>query len=141
MAVRNHAGHADGDPRQAQQDRRDLQRRPPAITRSLGWLVAVVAIAAGIGWLYVLEKAHVLGFGPRMSGALPLEELASRGAQPLVRMALAWLPAGVAATAALAWIARVRAELLPIAVVVTGAVILFPMTAALEALTRNERFS
>ena len=98
MAVGNHPGEADRDPREAEQGRRDRERTPPALARALGWVLAVVAIAAGIGWLYVLEKAHVLGLGPRMSGALPLEELASRGAQPLTRMAAAWIPAGIAAT-------------------------------------------
>ena len=43
----------------------------------------------------------MLSLGPRLDGALPLQQLAGGDAQPLVRMLVAWLPAGVAAGFAL----------------------------------------
>ncbi len=61
----------------------------------------LVAVAAGTGWLYLLRELHVLTLGPRLGGALPLQQLAGGDAQPLIRMTAAWLPAGVAAGIAL----------------------------------------
>jgi hypothetical protein len=103
-----------------------------------GWLLAVVAVVAGVGWLYLLRRVNVLAVGPKMSGALPLEELARQGAQPLLRMAVAWLPAGFAAGLALAIATRMRP-----AAVVTGSgllalFILGSTTAASEAVSRSE---
>lgn len=56
-----------------------------------------------MGWLYVLREAAAFDMGPRLARALPLEQLARGDAQPLLRVALAWLPAGAAAGWALAW--------------------------------------
>jgi hypothetical protein len=49
-----------------------------------------------------LRKAGVLGFGPRVSGALPLDQLAGADRQPLARLLAAWLPTGWLAGRALA---------------------------------------
>lgn len=106
-----------------------------------GLLAVVFLIAAGVGWLYLLDKLRLFGVGPRLSAALPLEDLAARGAQPLGRMAVAWLPVGVAATLALGWLTRLPALARVVVVAALTAAIMFPMTAAFEALTRNERFS
>jgi hypothetical protein len=108
---------------------------------TVAWTLAVLAVAAGLGWLYLLSKLHALDIGPRQSGALPLEELASQGAQPLGRMAAAWLPAGVAATLALTWIARVSPMRAPVGVALVAAPALYLVTAGSEALTHNERFA
>lgn len=43
----------------------------------------------------------VLGFGPRVRGALPLQQLAGTDAQPLARLLVAWLPAGALSAAIL----------------------------------------
>ena len=44
---------------------------------ALGALGAMlVAVAAGTGWLYLLRELHVLTLGPRLGGALPLQQLA-----------------------------------------------------------------
>jgi hypothetical protein len=61
----------------------------------------VVAVVAGIGWLYLLRGVGVLDLGPRVPGALPLERLAGSAAQPLGRMVLAWVPVGIVAGLAL----------------------------------------
>jgi hypothetical protein len=57
--------------------------------------MALVAVVAGTGWLYLLRQGHVFGFGPSVPGSLELEQLASADAQPLARLAVAWVPAGL----------------------------------------------
>jgi hypothetical protein len=69
---------------------------------ALGLVVVVVAVVAGIGWLYLLRGVGVLDIGPQVRGALPLQRLAGSAAQPLGRMVLAWAPVGVVAGLALA---------------------------------------
>jgi hypothetical protein len=101
----------------------------------------VVALCAGVGWLYLLRDVGVLAVGPKLSGALPLEELASRGAQPLLRMIVAWLPTGVAIGIALGICTRVRVGVVAISAGVLSLVVLGSTTAASEAVSRNERFS
>jgi hypothetical protein len=107
----------------------------------LGWLLVVAAVCAGVGWLYLLRDDGVLASGPVMTGALPLEELAGAGSQPLLRMALAWLPAGLAAGLALALCTRMRATFVALSSGAVTFVILFLTTAASEAVSRNERVS
>src|SRR5439155_15383489 len=90
--------HAQSHPRESyrRQDRDPGHRALRAAGGALGWFLAVLAIVGGVGWLYLIRDVHVLAHGPKVSGALPLEELASKGSQPLLRMAVAWLPAGFA---------------------------------------------
>jgi hypothetical protein len=59
--------------------------------------VVIVAVLAGIGWLYLLRDSGVLGGGPALAEALPLQRLAGDAAQPLGRIAAAWLPTGLVA--------------------------------------------
>ena len=61
------------------------------------WLIALTALAAGIGVLYLIRSEALLAIGPRIPGALPLQQLAGGEAQPLLRLALAWVPAGLIA--------------------------------------------
>jgi hypothetical protein len=63
--------------------------------------VIVLATVAGIGWLNLLRHTGVLAIGPRLHEALPLQRLAHNGAQPVGRIFVAWLPAGLGAGAAL----------------------------------------
>jgi hypothetical protein len=105
----------------------------------LGWLVATVAICAGVGWLYLLRDSGGLAAGPSLSGALPLQELAAQGAQPLLRMAVAWLPAGFAAGLAVRLSTRLPALWVSAGCGLLAAVILGGTTAASEALIHNER--
>jgi hypothetical protein len=70
---------------------------------ALGIVLAALVICAGMGWLYLLREIGALDAGPTLARALPLEQLARGDAQPLLRVACAWLPAGAAAGFALAW--------------------------------------
>src|SRR2546421_923768 len=113
VAVGHNAMYAEGDPHPDHEQHERLHQRPPAAARPFlavgAWLAAVCAVVAGVGWLYLLNRAHAIDLGPNAKGALPLEELARRGAQPVGRMAVAWVPAGVAATLALMWVGGGRA--------------------------------
>ncbi|MBV9214147.1 MAG: hypothetical protein JOZ25_10945 [Actinobacteria bacterium] len=145
MAVRDQTVYSDTDP-QPHEERRGRDQEGPGraarrLLKVLGWAAAVVAIAAGVGWLYLLDGAHLFALGPNQRGALPLEELARRGAQPLARMVVAWVPTGAAAAIALVRVARTRSRTAVVAVGVLAFAILFPTTAGSEALERNERLS
>ena len=58
-------------------------RRPAVL--AVAWRVAapraavLVVTLAGVGWLYLLRAAHLLGVGPRLREALPLQRLAGCG--------------------------------------------------------------
>lgn len=84
---------------------------------------------------------QALDIGPKVAGALPLEELAARGSQPLVRMAIAWLPAGFAAGLALVLSTRLRPAAVAVASGALALLILGSTTAASEAVARSESFS
>ncbi|HYZ28791.1 MAG TPA: hypothetical protein VE570_07025 [Thermoleophilaceae bacterium] len=110
--------------------------------RDLGLAVVLglVAPVAGIGVLYLLRNAGVAQLGPRPAGALPLEQLDGTDGQPLARMALAWLPVGVAAGAMLAAFTRSsRMAALAALTVVAGAMLLLT-AAASDAIANNEPF-
>jgi hypothetical protein len=68
---------------------------------ALGLTWTVAATLAGVGWLYLLRGAGVLDLGPHVREALPLQRLAGQDAQPLGRLVVAWLPAGLVAGAGL----------------------------------------
>jgi hypothetical protein len=76
---------------------------------ALAGLILVLAILSATGWLYLLRDLGILDAGPRVRGALPLQQLAGGDAQPLLRVVLAWLPAGVVAGMALARLTRLGA--------------------------------
>jgi hypothetical protein len=88
----------------------------------------------------VIRDVHVLAHGPLVSGALPLEELAARGSQPLLRMVVAWLPAGFAAGLALALATRLRMLVIAASTGVLALLILGSTTVASEAVSHNETF-
>ena len=103
---------------------------------------AVVAVtAAGVGWLYVLRTGHVLGVGPRVGEALPLERLARDDAQPLARLLAAWLPAGVVAGLAMdvAWRIPAPARAIPVGAIALVTLVLAGV--ASDAVTANLRFA
>ena len=82
-----------------------LPSRPAGITRSRSAAAAAAILFAGVaavGWLYLLRHVGALDIGPRLRGALPLEQLAGSDSQPFLRMAAAWLPAGAVIGVALA---------------------------------------
>jgi hypothetical protein len=83
-------------------------QRQQAHRLNLGWLLAslrgvaafllaLAALFAGVGILYLMREAGAFGIGPDVRGALPLEQLAGGDAQPLFHMAIAWVPAGFVA--------------------------------------------
>lgn len=84
-------------------------------------------VLCGVGWLDLLRRAGVLGFGPRVPGALPLEQLAQEDRQPLLRLMLAWLPVGALAAWVLGPPGRRRALAL--------AVVAFALLAAIGAVS------
>jgi hypothetical protein len=118
-----------------------LRRRIPRAERrglarmALGVGVAGLAVVAGVGWLYLIRSAAVLGGGPRLQGALPLQQLAGDDAQPLLRMAAAWLPAGAVAGLALGRLGRLRRPV-PIAAGI-GAALLVVSGAASDAVAQG----
>jgi hypothetical protein len=84
--------------------------------------------------LYGLRQLGVLAYGPDVAGALPLQRLAGTDAQPLVRMAAAWVPAGMLA----GWAVRGRRARAParvIAIGVLGVVLLMAIGAGSDAAT------
>jgi hypothetical protein len=96
-------------------------------------LLAVLALAAGMGWLYFLRDLGLFDAGPKLPGALPLEQLAHADDQPLLRVALAWLPAGAIAGVALAR-AGIGRRIRVIAVVAIALVLLFVTGAVADAI-------
>ncbi len=96
-------------------------------------LVVVVAVVAGVGALYLLRGEGTLGLGPRIPGALPLQQLAGGDAQPLVRMALAWIPAGLVAGLALGSLTRLRAAARAAVAALVSAVLLLLAGAVSDA--------
>lgn len=54
----------------------------------------LLGVVAGLGWLYLARSIDALAIGPRVPGALPLQQLAGDDDQPLLRIIVAWIPAG-----------------------------------------------
>jgi hypothetical protein len=104
-------------------------------------VVGLLAPVAGVGLLYLLRDAGIAGVGPSPSGALPLEQLAGADAQPLLRMALAWIPVGLAAGALLVAFTRSSRARTTVAMAVVSGLMLVVSAAASDALANNEPFS
>jgi hypothetical protein len=100
-------------------------------------LVLVLGLAAGIGWLYALRGLGWLDTGPRVRDALPLLQLPGLDAQPLARVAVAWVAAGAVAAVPMIRLGRARRAL--IAWAVATALLLLASQASF-ALARNLRF-
>lgn len=60
----------------------------------VGFMVVLIGLLAGTGWLYVFRGLGWFAIGPSIGDALPLLQLASFDPQPLLRVVLAWLLAG-----------------------------------------------
>jgi hypothetical protein len=101
-------------------------------------LLGVLAPVAGIGLLYLLRQAGAADLGPRPAGALPLEQLASADAQPLARMALAWLPVGLAAGAVIAAFTRTSRPLSLVWLTLIAGTILVTSGGVSESIENNE---
>jgi hypothetical protein len=70
------------------------------------FVLALAALFAGVGILYLIHQTGAFGLGPRVHHALPLEQLAGKDSQPLFHVMIAWVPAGF--VAGLAWITLTR---------------------------------
>jgi hypothetical protein len=101
----------------------------------------IVAVAAGIGWLYLLRDLHVPALGPNFNDALPLQQLAGDSAQPFSRMLLAWLPAGLALGVALGALTQAPRTARVAFTALAGGLLLWATTAVSDALALNERVS
>jgi hypothetical protein len=104
-------------------------------------LLPLLAVACGLGWLYLLRSHHLLAAGPAVKGALALQQLALGDAQPLLRTLVAWVLAGLAAGALLRLAAGRGATGLLAAFAVGSAVVLVAAGAASDALANNLRVS
>lgn len=116
-----------------------LARVPRQAGATLAFVLAVViGLLAGDGWLYLLRDAGWLGAGPKVGESLPLLQLAGFDAQPLLRLAVAWLLAGALTGLALVWVRPAPRAVL------AGSLALLLLLAgsqAAYALTRNLRFT
>jgi hypothetical protein len=74
-------------------------------------LLLSVSVFVGIGLLYALRGLGWLPLGPRVPDSLPLLVLAHHDAQPLARVALAWVATGAAFGVLTAWISPGRRAL------------------------------
>ncbi len=103
-----------------------------------GLTILMLSLLAGYGWLYGLRGAGWLAAGPRVTNSLPLLQLAGSDGQPLLRIVVAWLFAGLIAGVALIRVRPVRRAAIALGV---GLVLLLLAAQAAEAVTRNLRFS
>ena len=101
-------------------------------------MCVVIAVVAGTGWLYLLREFHGLAAGPRFDGALPLQRLARGDAQPLLRMIVAWLPAGLALGASLAVLTRLPRWGRVLCAAFGSAVLLLLASAVSDAIAEND---
>ncbi len=101
-------------------------------------VIMVAGLLAGTGWLYVLRGLHWLDVGPRIGDALPLLQLASFDAQPLLRVLVSWVLAGALTGVALSQVAP-RRRVAPALVV--ALIVLLLAAQESYALTRNLTFS
>jgi hypothetical protein len=123
------------------QEHAALHRLRPLLDLPLIALVAVLACVAGVGLLYLLRSAGVGAAGPSFRGALPLEQLARADAQPLVRMAIAWLPVGIAAGVALEVLTRTgRVSRIAVLALVAAAVLVIS-AAESDRIANDDPFS
>jgi hypothetical protein len=120
------------------------ERNPPfaslarAMRGALAGLVAVAAIVAAVGLLYEIRSVSALSAGPDVRGALPLQQLAGGEAQPLLRMAIAWVPAGFIAGLALTRITKLRPLTRGVLLGVAAAFLLFVAGAAADAIAISD---
>jgi hypothetical protein len=97
------------------------------------------ATSAGIGWLYLLHRSGALVVGPSLGEALPLQRLAGGASQPLARIVVAWLPAGLVAGLALEAAGLRRRWVRGPALFAVCLVLLLALGAAADTVTASER--
>lgn len=102
------------------------------------FLIVLVSVAAGIGWLYALREIHALKVGPKLTDALPLQRLARGAAQPLGRLIVAWLPTGIVAGFGISLVSRMGRPARALVVFVLSWVLVLAAAAVADSLTHNE---
>ena len=109
--------------------------------RTAAILAALLATAAGVGWLYLLRGWSPAFLGPGVAEALPLQRLAHESTQPLLKLVAVWgvsgLTAGVAIAALTGAGRRARAALAGAATLV----LLLATGAMSDAVTASESLS
>jgi hypothetical protein len=105
-----------------------------------GWLIAVAALFAGAGELYLIRAAG-LGIGPEVHGALPLDQLAGQDAQPFLHLAVAWVPAGFVAGLALASLTRLGTVARTVSLAALAAFVLLLTGALSDSIAVNDPLS
>jgi enterochelin esterase-like enzyme len=101
-------------------------------------VLLVVSVLAGVGLLYAFRGLGWLTVGPQVPDSLPLLALAHHDAQPLARMAFAWVATGAAFGALTAWIAPRRRALVAL---LPALILLLLASDASFALAENLRFT
>ncbi|HET8672411.1 MAG TPA: hypothetical protein VFL87_02150 [Thermoleophilaceae bacterium] len=96
-----------------------------------------MGVVAGTGWLYMLRDLHFPASGPMLDGALPLQQLAGGASQPLSRMLVAWLPAGLALGVTLVGLTRIPRMVRVALVIPSSALLLLVANAVSDAITQN----
>jgi hypothetical protein len=106
------------------------------------WLLVVAAATcAAIGWLYLLRDAGAIAAGPDLAEALPLQRLAGGDAQPLARIAVAFLPAGLVAGLLLRAAGFRRRLPRALGLLAGSALLLMALGAAADTITASERLA
>ncbi|MEO8689633.1 MAG: hypothetical protein ABI611_15645 [Solirubrobacteraceae bacterium] len=100
--------------------------------------VVAAGTATGIGWLYLLRHAGSLAAGPSVPEALPLQRLAGGAEQPLARLVVAWLPAGLVTGLLLSAVGYRRRVLRAAVMFSTTFLLLSALGAAADAVTASE---
>ena len=98
----------------------------------------VLVVAAATGWLYVARNVGLLAVGPRVAGALPLEQLARADDQPLLRLVVVWVPAGLVAAALLSRWARLPWPAVLVAIAAIAFVLLVAAGAVSDAVAISD---
>jgi hypothetical protein len=110
-----------------------------AALRALALVATAIAVVlAGIGWLYLLRDSGAFAGGPALAEALPLQRLAGDAAQPLGRIAVAWLPAGIVAGALLARVGFARRAPRAALLFACGAALLIVLGGVSDAITESD---
>ena len=109
-----------------------------ALATIAAFTAVVTAVVVGTGWLYLLRGVHDLAIGPRLQGALPLQQLAGGAAQPLARMVVAWMPTGIALGLALTALTRLTRWGRTVVAAVGAGVLLVAGAAVSDAIAQND---
>jgi hypothetical protein len=116
---------------------RPLRRRLVIASGAIAVGPALLLCAlAGIGLLYALRGLRWFAIGPPIPDSLPLLQLAGLDGQPLARLIVAWLAAGVIIGVAMIRLGPLRRSVL---VGLLGVLILLLASDASYALARNVR--